>query len=194
MLQTFPRGRSVMKGEDLQCCKPSNSPRGKVCNVADLPGEGLQCCRSSGGRYAMLQTSRGKVYKGESLQYNTGKPSGILFTCDHIPTFRCHEYKTDSLYFGPVHNRSLSVMLRKIFSSPVTTLLRVAQRNCYTVWDSKEDIDIQFAATLLCIWMFGGNGGILFWILIKMSLTFERQWHQWRIWFSETGRSLLSSV
>ena len=36
MLQIFPRGRSAMKGGDLQCCKPS--PWGKVCNVADLPG------------------------------------------------------------------------------------------------------------------------------------------------------------
>ena len=49
MLQIFPGGRSAMKGEGLQCCKPSIS--GKVCTVADLPE---------------------KVCKGEGLQYNTG--------------------------------------------------------------------------------------------------------------------------
>ena len=64
MLQIFPRGRSAMKGgrsKDLHCCKPSPL------------GEGLQCCKSSGGRSAMLQIFRGKVCKGEDLQYNTGQ-------------------------------------------------------------------------------------------------------------------------
>ena len=57
--RSSPGGRSAMKGgrSDMLQIYPHG---GKVCNVADL----------SGGRSAMLQTFRGKVCKGEGLQYN----------------------------------------------------------------------------------------------------------------------------
>ena len=60
MLQTFPRGRSAMKGGRsamLQTFPQGYAMlhifQGKVCNVANLPGGRfamLQCCRPSGGK------------------------------------------------------------------------------------------------------------------------------------------------
>ena len=54
-------------------CNVANLPPwGKVCNVADLPGKVCNVADFPGGRPATLQTFRGKVCKGEGLQYNTG--------------------------------------------------------------------------------------------------------------------------
>ena len=47
-----------------------------------------------------------------------------------IPKFWCHEYETDSLYFGSLLNRSLRFILRNILRTPFTIWPHGAYRNC----------------------------------------------------------------
>ena len=61
-----------------------------------------------------------------------------LAYCSHasmlMPKFWCHEYKTGSLYFGPLLKWSLSFLLRTTLRSPVAKW----QHGAYINWESEQ--------------------------------------------------------